>query len=155
MPVLIDLAISFREAPSELFRQLARTLPELKLQKLKLAHIVTRYKYLMKFIDSSIPTLQSLVLDFLDLTRFDDHVPLCYSLAVMELDDCVLRRINVGGSGLKFGSFNIGRPKFADQDARNLQSELSVGKHDGEDVQACWEEAAESCELGPVWQRFT
>jgi hypothetical protein len=74
------------------------------LQRLKLSHITTRYKYLATFLMSCEDTLRSLTLDYVTLNDNDTLSKLssmCDNL--FKLREIVLRGLNVGNKGLCFG----------------------------------------------------
>ena len=158
LSTIIDLSISFKNASAVFFKQLTKAFPIMHLRCLKLSHAITRYKCLRMFIQISSPALEHLTLEYLDLTRLDDFEPLCFVLAQMDLNECVLRKINAGDKGIRFGALNRTRPMFSGEgivpgNASFMQFELSVLSGDDESVSELWNDAATYCESGPAWPR--
>jgi hypothetical protein len=108
---LVDLQLILCKSPASYFKQMAIAMPMTTLQRLKLSHITTRYKYLATFLMSCEDTLRSLTLDYVTLNDNDTLSKLssmCDNL--FKLREIVLQGLNVGNKGLCFGEFNKLRP---------------------------------------------
>jgi hypothetical protein len=111
LKVLVSLQLTLQKSPPSYFKELAIAMPMLVLQRLKLTHISTRYKYLATFLESCKDTLRSLSLHYIPLNdnTYGKLVSMCVDL--FRLREIVLRSLNVGRKALYFHDFSELRPK--------------------------------------------
>jgi hypothetical protein len=95
LPNLTDLCVAFNMAPAGFFKALSKAIPKMRLEHLKLKHLITRYRYLALFLDGVLPTLYTLTLDCIDLTRSDDEQALFSFLHAVSFQRTVIRGLNV------------------------------------------------------------
>jgi hypothetical protein len=117
LTAMVNLRLALRKCSASYFEQLAKAMPNVMLQRLKLSHTTTRSKYLAVFLGSFKDTLHSLTLDHVtinDNDTFDKLLSMCVDL--LKLRKIVLQSLNVGNQGLYFGEFNKLRPLTRDHD---------------------------------------
>jgi hypothetical protein len=158
LPALTHLEIAFNKTSAQFFKRLSRSLRSMDLRNLKISNVVTRYKYLKLFLDSCGHCLFALTLDRVDFTRSEDHVALyTYISDVMELNSCVLRELNFGGKGLRFGRLN--RLLADDDENRNVvlspqsDRELVLDREQMDDVSDFLIETVDFVDFGAAWPR--
>lgn len=158
LPTLNNLSLEFRGSTTEFFKEVSKAIPKKMLNRLRLSHISTRFKYFSIFHGSCGTELHHLTLEDVSLSGDNDQYALFEYLQCLELRSYVLKRLNIDGQGLRFGKINKiqGQPPVTGAVApRRLQGSenelvLSSEKEDdaSEGLREWWR-----CDLGLPWPR--
>jgi len=166
LTALIDFEFSLRKSPVGYFKQLTKALQPMNLQRLKIAHIKTRYRYLALFLRSCKATLRSLTLELITLNEHECfETILLLMIHELKLRDCAIRGMNAGDQGLCFHKFNLQRPHTDYNIPTEFDNEpwvwVYANPHDGYGFKLCvddgdkmdhWLHKAMYCvEVGRLW----
>jgi hypothetical protein len=160
LPNLTDLCVAFNMAPAGFFKALSKAIPKMRLEHLKLKHLITRYRYLALFLDGVLPTLYTLTLDCIDLTRSDDEQALFSFLHAVSFQRTVIRGLNVDDEGIQFSAANewicrnYEKVMESTLSGFRKQYELIVDEHEVDNVSYCHDHIAGMCQRRPTpWPR--
>jgi hypothetical protein len=147
-------------APAGFFKALSKAIPKMRLEHLKLKHLITRYRYLALFLDGVLPTLYTLTLDCIDLARSDDEQALFSFLHAVSFQRTVIRGLNVDDEGIQFSAANewicrnYEKVMESTLSGFRKQYELIVDEHEVDNVSYCHDHIASMCQRRPTpWPR--